>query len=66
MGSILRHGSNQFRVFERNMDSQKYVSILENNINKIEEMLPKNEYFNKIIIVNINQMPHWTFILKIK
>ena len=27
--------------FEGNMDSQKYVSILENNINKIKEMLPK-------------------------
>ena len=64
MGSILKHRSNQFRVFEGNMDSQKYVSILENNINKTEEMLPKNEYFNEIIIVNMNQMPHWTFILK--
>ena len=65
MGSTLKHGNNQFRVFEGNMDRKKYVSVLENNIYKIEEMLPKNKYFNKIII-NMNQIPHWTFILKIK
>ena len=41
IGRILKHGSNHSRVFEGNLDSQKYASILENNINKIKVMFPK-------------------------
>ena len=52
--------------FEGNMNIQKYVSILENNINKIKEMFPKSGYCNEIMIKNINQMSHWNFIFKIK
>ena len=40
------------------MDSQKYVSILKNNINKIKEMLPKIDIAIEIMIESINQMSH--------
>ena len=65
MGSILKHGSNRFRIiFEGNMDSLKYVSILEYNIIKLKRC-------SKWILQldhdsSINQMSHWNFILKIK
>ena len=41
MESILKYGSNKFRVFEGKMDSQKYVCMLESNIIKIKEMSQK-------------------------
>ena len=39
MGAYWKKSVSSF--FEGNMDGQKYVSILENNINKIKEMLQK-------------------------
>ena len=66
MRSILKDWVISFEFYEWNIDSKKYISILEHNINKIKEMFPKNEYFNEIMIVTINQMYHKNSILQIK
>ena len=49
--------------FGGNMDSQKYASILENNVNKIKEMFQNNRDCNNIMIANINHISHWNFII---
>ena len=41
--SILKHWRISLEPFEGNMDGQKYVDILENNINKTKEILQKKE-----------------------
>ena len=65
-GAFWSKGVVKLKFFEGNMDSAKYIDILESSFDEMNSILPKGWIYSEIMIQNINQNTLFAFIFKKK